>query len=187
MGFVKELQQFIPIDIYGKCGDLNCPEDCLDVLPHYKFYLALESNTCQEYITEKVWRNSFTRNVIPVVYGAPKADYERLLPPNSFIHVEDFKSFRELADFLIKLGKDEERYNSYFSWKRDGAIIRQTKSSVFTHSSVCDIAQKLLDLERGVEMKPKYQGKNIKDWWEGSCFTVEKSWSTGDLRCLNTS
>lgn len=162
MGFVKELQQFIPIDIYGKCGDLNCPEDCLDVLPHYKFYLALESNTCQEYITEKVWRNSFTRNVIPVVYGAPKADYERLLPPNSFIHVEDFKSFRELADFLIKLGKDEERYNSYFSWKRDGAIIRQTKSSVFTHSSVCDIAQKLLDLERGVEMKPKYQGKKYQ-------------------------
>ncbi|PIK48648.1 putative glycoprotein 3-alpha-L-fucosyltransferase A-like [Apostichopus japonicus] len=172
-GFVKALQKYMPIDIYGKCGNGECPGDCLDILPQYKFYLALESNTCRDYITEKVWRNSFTSDVIPVVYGAPKADYERILPPNSFIHVEDFRSFRELARFLRQVGNDDEKYNSYFAWRRDGAIVRQTGSSVFSVESICDITQKLVSVEDGVEVKPAIQ-RNIKDWWEGSCFTVKK-------------
>jgi len=55
--------------------------------------------------------------------GAPRADYERLAPPESFIHVDDFETPRDLADFLVQLMADKNRYNSYFRWKGSGEYI----------------------------------------------------------------
>lgn len=170
LDFVARLQEYLPIDTYGRCGITECPGDCREFLKSYKFYLALESHTCREYITEKVWRNSFEENVVPIVYGAPKEDYEKVLPPHSFIHVEDFKSFKELADFLLYLDKNNEKYNEYFRWKNLGVIYRETGSTILTNPSLCVIGRKLVEVDTG---KPAVKKQNIKEWWEGSCFTVK--------------
>ena len=56
--YVKELQKYVPVDIYGDCGELKCPNktvpDCHKLLTQrYKFYLSFESSICKDYITEK--------------------------------------------------------------------------------------------------------------------------------------
>lgn len=61
MEYAKELQKYINVDIFGMCGDLECPKsgECLDFLTsEYKFYLAFENANCREYITEKLFTNA---------------------------------------------------------------------------------------------------------------------------------
>jgi hypothetical protein len=62
--YAHELQKYIPVDIYGKCGTMKCPRSkenkCLEMLDRdYKFYLAFENANCKDYITEKFLENSF--------------------------------------------------------------------------------------------------------------------------------
>ena len=59
---VRELQRYIPVDVYGQCGSLQCPrysrEKCFQLLnDEYKFYLAFENANCRDYITEKFFVN----------------------------------------------------------------------------------------------------------------------------------
>jgi len=56
-------------------------------------------------------------NVVPVVMGARKADYAAVAPPHSFIHVEDFQSAAQLAEYLLHLDANDRLYNEYFAWK----------------------------------------------------------------------
>jgi hypothetical protein len=61
--YAQELQKYIPVDIYGKCGTKKCPRstetECFEMLNRdYKFYLAFENSICKDYITEKFFLNS---------------------------------------------------------------------------------------------------------------------------------
>lgn len=87
--------------------------------------MAFESTNCKEYITEKFFETALGHNVLPIVMGAPPEDYKRLAPHNSYIHVEDFQTAKELAEYLHKLDGDDELYNSYFKWKGTGEIIAE--------------------------------------------------------------
>ena len=64
-----------------------------------------------------------SHDVLPVVMGAHPEDYRRSAPPGSYIHVDDFASPRELADYLHKLDKNDNLYNEYFRWKGTGEFI----------------------------------------------------------------
>ncbi|OXA43282.1 Glycoprotein 3-alpha-L-fucosyltransferase A [Folsomia candida] len=109
------------IDLYGRCGTLTCPEeDCIQFLQrNYKFYLAFENCNCEDYITEKFFVTGLYNGLVPVVMGATKSDYERRAPPHSFIHVDDFGSPEELANYLLQLDGDEDLYQKYFDWRRN--------------------------------------------------------------------
>ena len=48
--------------------------------------------------------------MIPVVMGATTKNYEEILPPNSFIHVQNFTGPRELVSYLKFLDNDDEAY-----------------------------------------------------------------------------
>ncbi|XP_064093759.1 alpha-(1,3)-fucosyltransferase C-like [Macrobrachium nipponense] len=124
--FVKELQKFMQVDIYGRCGTMSCdcggecalkqPDYCYEMVEReYKFYLAFENSLCKDYVTEKFF-NTLRFNVVPVVYGF--GNYSALGPPHSYINALDFGSAKELAEFLLKLDKDDKAYNEYFRWKR---------------------------------------------------------------------
>ncbi|RZF48276.1 hypothetical protein LSTR_LSTR006243 [Laodelphax striatellus] len=128
--YADELNQFIEVDIYGGCGRLKCPQsygdgdECFKLLDKdYKFYLSFENSNCREYITEKFLKNGLGHKVIPIVMGAPKEDYERIAPKNSFIHVEDFDSPEHLAAYLHELDQDDDLFNSYFKWKGMGEVL----------------------------------------------------------------
>ncbi|XP_071508936.1 uncharacterized protein [Diadema antillarum] len=124
--WVTQLREHVQVDVYGKCGTKSClpmfSEECMRKMRSYKFYLALESAQCDEYITEKFWVNSLMNGVVPVVYGGRTEAYERVAPPKSFIHVADFSSPKELAEYLIMLDKDNTLYEEYFAWRREGHV-----------------------------------------------------------------
>jgi glycoprotein 3-alpha-L-fucosyltransferase len=105
--YARNLSKYIQVDIYGSCGDLKCPrasKDCLALLDtDYKFYLAFENSNCVDYITEKFFVNGLKHNVLPIVMGASREAYERRAPHRSFIHVDDFASPAQLAEYLHRL------------------------------------------------------------------------------------
>ena len=114
--YVNELKKYIDVDIYGKCGPLNCDSQCFSMInTSYKFYLAFENSICEDYITEKLHRTMHMGGIIPVVLGG--ANYSKLLPPHSVINVMDYQSPRALADYLHKLDQNDTLYNEFFQWR----------------------------------------------------------------------
>ena len=65
-------------------------------------------------------------NVIPIVLGG--ANYTKLAIPGSYINVLDFKSVKDLADYLHYLDKNSTAYNEYFKWRQ---IYRTVSLSFF--------------------------------------------------------
>jgi hypothetical protein len=57
--------------------------------------------------------------MVPIVMGPSKENYVAVAPPNSFIHVNDFSSPKELGDFLLALDKDDDKYQKYLEWRRN--------------------------------------------------------------------
>ena len=94
--YVKKLQTFIPVDIYGECGPLKCPRNnaasCNNMLQKdYKFYLSFENrfdedifstysstllyvllfcfySICDDYVTEK-FTAALQNGVVPIALG----------------------------------------------------------------------------------------------------------------------
>ncbi|NXI40880.1 FUT6 fucosyltransferase, partial [Galbula dea] len=116
--YYKELKKHLPVDVYGH-NHLPLPGNKLiPTLSQYNFYLAFENSQHEDYITEKLWRNALSSGTVPVVLGPPRENYERFLPPDSFIHINDFPSAEALAKYLQELSEDPERYQSYFQWRK---------------------------------------------------------------------
>ena len=80
-GYVREMQKYIQVDIYGKCGTpAKCKNrSCDDLLEDYKFYLSFENSICKDYVTEKFF--SKLGRIVPVVLGGLSGDYTRMAPP----------------------------------------------------------------------------------------------------------
>ncbi|KAM4617711.1 4-galactosyl-N-acetylglucosaminide 3-alpha-L-fucosyltransferase FUT6-like [Discoglossus pictus] len=115
--YYHELKKYINIDIYGRQHIPLDMKSALDTFSKYKFYLAFENSQHKDYITEKLWNNALMSGSVPVVLGPPRENYERFIPRDSFIHVEDFVSAKELAAYLLKLDRDNQRYQQYFEWR----------------------------------------------------------------------
>ena len=84
------------------------------VLRQYLFHLAFENQITDDYITEKLW-GSLKSGTLPVYLGA--GNVKDHVPKNSIINAADFKSHQALADYLIKLTKDKDLYESYHKWR----------------------------------------------------------------------
>ena len=90
---------------------MNVPWSEDGIISTYKFYLAFENAIhCNDYISEKFWRNSLRTGAVPVVYGPHKDDLKRLAPPHSYIHVEDFETPEELVKYLNYLNTNDTAY-----------------------------------------------------------------------------
>ena len=119
--YVKELQKYIPVDVYGKCGPYTCPRDMANTCyrkllqKKYKFYLSFENSFCQDYVTEKLYNIYPSLDIVPVVLGA--GDYDSLLPTGTYIDVRDFSSPAQLAHYLHLLDRDDNAYGEYLRRK----------------------------------------------------------------------
>ena len=93
-------------------------------------------------------------NVIPIVLGG--ANYTKLAIPGSYINVLDFKTVKDLADYLHYLDKNSTAYNEYFKWRQQ---YRKIKFADFC--SFCEVL---------TSETPKGH-KNLTEFWEtqGKC------------------
>ena len=121
--YVDELRKYVPIDVFGLCGDYKCGSkmtqkgrlQCNVMLrKSYKFYLSFENSICKDFITEKVYK-CYSNDVIPVILGG--ADYFNDLPAQSYLNVKQFPSPREVARRIFQLDQDHNIYQKYFEWK----------------------------------------------------------------------
>ena len=74
---MENLQNYISVDVFGKCGPLKCEDgmDCfVNLAKSYKFYLAFENSLCSEYVTEKFWRTLR----LPLLPGSSKFQTQTL-------------------------------------------------------------------------------------------------------------
>ena len=55
--------------------------------------------------------------------GARPEEYARAAPYMSYIHVDEFRGPRQLAEYLLELDRDDAKYNQYFQWKGTGEFI----------------------------------------------------------------
>jgi alpha-1,3-fucosyltransferase len=160
--YVQQLSKYIPVDIFGSCTMQNCSTKCYDMLHNdYKFYLAFENTWCPDYVTEKFYR-SLKYNTVPIVMGG--AEYERFAPPNSYINVKDFRSPKELAEYILMLHNSDELYAKYFNWKKYYSI------AMPYNYGLCELCRMAHD-----ETLPPKIYWDIKEWWFDS------------VKCLNTS
>lgn len=113
----QNLKKHIPIEVYGKWNHRPISDEMLvPTISNCLFYLAFENSKATDYISEKLWRNSFRSGAVPVVLGPSRATYEALAPPHSFVHVEDFMNTKDLAEYLKKLATDRKAYDVYLQW-----------------------------------------------------------------------
>ncbi|XP_063802200.1 4-galactosyl-N-acetylglucosaminide 3-alpha-L-fucosyltransferase FUT5-like [Pseudophryne corroboree] len=115
--YYEQLKTFLTIDIYGSKHKPLPRSGQQQILSKYKFYLSFENSIHEDYITEKLWRNSLTFGIVPVVMGPSRENYERFIPKDSFIHVDDFSTAQELATYILKLDSDDKAYQQYFHWR----------------------------------------------------------------------
>merc|ERR1739838_675432 len=73
-----------------------------------KFYVSFEnSHHCRDYFTEKLFENAFAAGTVPIVWGAPKEDYEAVVPPKSCIFVDDYENLEDLRDHINYLNGND--------------------------------------------------------------------------------
>uniref|UniRef100_A0AC34F602 Fucosyltransferase n=1 Tax=Panagrolaimus sp. ES5 TaxID=591445 RepID=A0AC34F602_9BILA len=139
-------------DMFGKCGHRELSDtDFIEALRNnYRYYLSFENSNCDEYITEKVFKNAFFFDLIPIVYGASKADYEKALPPNSYIYYGDFESAQDLAEYLHKIDEDQLLYETFFEWKKT-----YTVSNYNLYERLCSL----------YDFAPQKVYLDINAWW----------------------
>ena len=94
--------------------------------------------------------------------GAHPDEYKKIAPANSFIHVDDFDTPKQLAAYLNLLDQFDDLYNSYFQWKGTGEFIKN-----YFFCRLCA----LLHSRR----EHKYY-ENFMHWWNGTNVCVNGSW-----------
>lgn len=162
--YVEILQKYLDIDIYGPCKfskytcSKNDQERCTRMIGEkYKFYLAFENSVCKDYITEKFYGRAHL-NSVPVVLSRKVA--QGILPENSFIAADDFRNPKELADFLLKLDKNDEIYLSYFTWRTKYGFKWNNQKNL-RNEDFCLMCQKL----NAIPPEPVKIYTNIHLWW----------------------
>ncbi|KAF5288958.1 hypothetical protein FQA39_LY03837 [Lamprigera yunnana] len=163
--YAQELSKYVPVDIYGSCGNLFCLKSdpkCFELLKTYKFYLSFENSNCRDYITEKLYQNALRQDIVPIVMGAPKENYVKSVPRDSFIHVDDYESPKELANYLYTLHKNDNLYNKFFKWKGTGEFI-----NTYFWCRLCTLLHSPF---------PTKFYKDVNEWWGRPGICTYKEW-----------
>ena len=147
MDMIKKLKQFIDVDLYGACKDVINPElphchrgteHCDKLMQRYKFYLAIENFYCEDYVTEKYYKNGLVNHIVPVVLnGGDFNNTKQVFLPNSYINIEDFDDMKSLGSYLNYLDKNDTAYNSYHEWSYNYKIELK--------NTLCDVCKALWD------------------------------------------
>ena len=167
--YIHELQKYIDIHIYGRCGTYQCPGGvgCFGMLKKsYNFYLSFENSICKDYVTEKFYRNALMHNMLPVVINGGDFSDPTVAPPGCCIKASDFKSARQLAEHIKKVASNSTLYNSYFKWHSQYTVQEDRRDEAF-----CRACQKLYTDSTATKVYD-----DLSDWFsvKKNCFPYPK-------------
>ncbi|XP_055955225.1 3-galactosyl-N-acetylglucosaminide 4-alpha-L-fucosyltransferase FUT3 isoform X2 [Patella vulgata] len=153
--YIQFLQRHLkqPIDVYGNCGTLMAGQgyDWFKTISvKYKFYLAFENSLCKDYITEKFFGR---QNLNWIVIARGSGNYSQFYPKQSYIDTRDFKTTKDLADYIQYLDKNDTAYLEYLSNKLD------FKARSDAPEPFCEICKRLHE-----PLVPTHYA-NIWDWF----------------------
>lgn len=173
--YVKQLARYIQVDVYGKCGHLNClPPNSYEcyrkIAREYRFYLSFENSICRDYVTEKLF-NILDYNLIPIVFGG--ANYSDFMPPHSYIDATEMKPV-DLAALLQKLSNDPAEYLKYFEWKANfGTDKQSTHYNEVLFCKLCEEMEKQ-QLKSVQSSASSLTAKAINNWYFENACNVRK-------------
>ena len=140
--FLRLVAAGLRVEKRGNCfkwSESTHQERKRDVIRKHKFYLSFENQLhCKDYITEKLFKNAFANDAVPVVYGGTRSDYEEIAPPGSFIFAEDFTPV-ELVDYLNYLDRNSTAYAEYFRWRTYAPELMSSFGHAGHHCQLCRI------------------------------------------------
>lgn len=134
--YVREMQKYISVDVFGMCGT-KFTQELADLVKDYKFFLSFENSLCPDYVTEKFFKY-FSYDLIQVVRGG--VDYDKLLPNDTFINTAKFPDAKTVAQHLIDVGSDPTRFTHYL--RRKDMYDAYTENFTYKNS-MCELCRKL--------------------------------------------
>lgn len=161
----------LKLDGYGECWNntlIKSPwthgiNDEPGIIAKYKFYLAFENSMhCNDYVSEKFWRNSLHEGAVPIVFGPHPDDVREMAPEKSYIHVEDFNSPGELVKYLNYLDNNDTAYLEYHSWRNEVPNF-DIPAMGGTDKMLCGACDEIR--KRKANGYPKRMIKSVSSWW----------------------
>ncbi len=177
MRFLTEFRKHTQVDVYGACAQKFSPKtrpcprskECDKIQEEYKFYLAIENSFCTGYITEKYWLNGLNMGLVPIVMGGADYSDSRITIPGSYINVRDFKSLKQLGDYINYLDKNDTAYNAYHQWRFKYTLHVDNSMCLFCKAAHRHkVPEKTVDLEQfwgkhNCDIKKPFLNALIKD------------------------
>ncbi len=115
--FCKELSKYKPVDCPGQVlnnmkhaissRNGNWVKGKLDFIRNYKFTIAFENHILNGYSTEKLYHPLLVKSV-PIYSGDP--NIKNYYNNKAFINVDDYKSWDDAIEYIVKLDNDDELY-----------------------------------------------------------------------------
>uniref|UniRef100_A0AC34G6J6 Fucosyltransferase n=1 Tax=Panagrolaimus sp. ES5 TaxID=591445 RepID=A0AC34G6J6_9BILA len=152
---IEQLHKHINITNYGKCFNSKYTPDP-DTAKFY-FVIAFENAHCTDYITEKIWR--LRDMAVPIILDRSllRGKYEALNP--YVISVTDFKTIKELADYLNFLMVNQTEYRKYLDWTK---FYKKSYGCFFLNDMPCV----LCDLALKITNEGYRKQNNVRKWWQ---------------------
>ena len=178
--YVEQLQKYIRVDIYGRCGtNLTCTKvwdkddyRCLNMISaKYFFYLSFENSLCKDYITEKFYK-TLSLDVVPIVRW--HSSNSGVSSGEWFIDTADFASPASLANYLHFLINNHEDYKEYL--RHRSSYKTRAYFGIKHLPAWCELCEKL---NRGF-ISPR---RDISTWWsEDDCIQPKDLMDTVERR-----
>jgi hypothetical protein len=126
IGFMNDYLGPERVHQYGECGNRKLPpapiKNAAKVIAKYKFYLSFENTVQHGYVSEKLF-TVLNMQLLPVYFGAVNVPNITKVP--SFIKAHDFKSPKELSEYLLYLDSNPEAYARYHLWRKDNSLFTE--------------------------------------------------------------
>ena len=158
-------QHGLIIAVGGGCASqfqnrLQCStRECTEEMSKYKFYFSAENNLCNQYITEKYWSNPFKINAVPIVLGGSNYADPQLAIPGSFISALDFKTPKDLVEYIKKVDSNDTLYNSYFNWRKRYKLFQEKQwGCSYAMCNLCDHLKKGVKVPKDILDNTIYSG-----------------------------
>jgi len=113
-------------------------------------------------VTEKLFE-ALNYDILPVVFGG--SDYQSFMPSRSFIDANKFTP-KQLAEHLIEIASNEQKYLSYFKWK-EHYLVESGLDGKF------EVFCKLCKILNSHKTYLSHSTDQIISWWfhRGNCST----------------